>query len=178
MTDVWPCEHGFTYLVASSTVWLVFLPAWITALFGTCWRQCCCCAAIFCCCLDPVLLAGCGIDIVKRCCCELGKFNFCEFIWYSHCLFHVAWASTGLVWLLDLPLAAPLLEVPGWQIPDLVWRATLASVVLDLLLAGSEVVHRVRLHRVRLHRARNPGPAGADGHTEPEGTQLQTSLNT
>ena len=75
ITDVHPCEFGFHYLVASSAVWLVFLPFWIVALLGTCWRQCCCC------CCDPLVLCGCIIDLVKRCCCECGRFNCCELIW-------------------------------------------------------------------------------------------------
>ena len=45
--------------MVSSAVWLVFLPAWIAALFGTCWRQCCCC------CCDPIVLCGALLDVVK-----------------------------------------------------------------------------------------------------------------
>jgi len=143
VTDVYPCEYGFHYLVASSAVWLCFLPFWITALFGNCWRQCCCC------CCDPIVLCGTIIDFVKRCCCEVGNFNCCEFIWYSHCIFHIIWAGTGLVWLAGQPVGEPPLEVPGWQVPKEVWETVAASVVLDFIIAGSELVHRVKLHQDR-----------------------------
>lgn len=155
VTDVWPCEYGFHYLVASSAVWLVFLPFWITALFGNCWRQCCCC------CCDPIVLCGTIIDFIKRCCCEVGRFNCCEFVWYSHCLFHLAWACTGLSWLAGM--MPPALAVDGWQVPRTVWETVVASVVMDFLLAGSEVVHRVKLHM-----ARNKAPEGP-----PESVPLQ-----
>ena len=55
----YPCEFGYHYLVASSVVWMVFLPFWILALFGTCWRQCCCC------CCDPIVLCGTLTDLIK-----------------------------------------------------------------------------------------------------------------
>jgi hypothetical protein len=57
--NIYPCEYGFHYLVASSAVWICFLPFWISALFGNCWRQCCCC------CCDPIVLCGTIIDFVK-----------------------------------------------------------------------------------------------------------------
>ena len=57
--STYPCEFGFHYLVASSSVWIVFLPFWIMALFGTCWRQCCCC------CCDPIVLCGTITDLIK-----------------------------------------------------------------------------------------------------------------
>ena len=56
---VYPCEFGYHYLVASASVWIVFLPFWIMALFGTCWRQCCCC------CCDPIVLCGAITDLIK-----------------------------------------------------------------------------------------------------------------
>ena len=40
---------------------LFFLPFWILALFGTCWRQCCCC------CCDPIVLCGTLTDLIKVC---------------------------------------------------------------------------------------------------------------
>ena len=57
--QVHPCEFGYHYLVASASVWIVFLPFWIMALFGTCWRQCCCC------CCDPIVLCGAITDLIK-----------------------------------------------------------------------------------------------------------------
>ena len=112
--QVYPCEFGYHYLVASASVWVVLLPFWILALFGTCWRQCCCC------CCDPIVLCGAITDLIKvrfflfdfslinnsnslqRCFCECGRFNLCEFIWYSHCIFHLLWATLGLAWLAGL----------------------------------------------------------------------------
>ena len=41
ITDIYPCEFGYHYLVASSAVWIAFLPFWICGLFGNCWRQVC-----------------------------------------------------------------------------------------------------------------------------------------
>jgi len=43
----------------------------------------------------------------------------------------------------------PTLEVAGWQVPKEVWETVAVSVVLDLLIAGSELVHRVKLHQDR-----------------------------
>jgi len=146
VTDVYPCEYGFHYLVASSSVWICFLPFWISALFGNCWRQCCCC------CCDPIVLCGTIIDFVKRCCCECGKFNCCEFIWYSHCIFHLVWATTGLVWLVGLLGENSVynqIDIPGWEVPKTVWETVLASVILDYILAGSEIFHRLKLHQSR-----------------------------
>ena len=57
----YPCVVGYDYLVTSSAVWLFFLPFWILALFGTCWRQCCCC------CCDPIVLCGTLTDLIKVC---------------------------------------------------------------------------------------------------------------
>lgn len=159
ITDIYPCEYGFHYLVASSAVWICFLPFWISALFGNCWRQCCCC------CCDPIVLCGTIIDFVKRCCCEVGKFNCCEFIWYSHCIFHLIWACTGLAWLAGLPgegSTYDMIEVPGWKVPPLVWKTVLASVIMDFILAGSEVFHRVKLHYTR----NNPDNQEAGGEEE------------
>ena len=58
-TDTYPCVYGFEYLILSSLLWLCFLPLWIPALFGNCWRQC------FCCFCDPIVLLGTIIDFVK-----------------------------------------------------------------------------------------------------------------
>jgi len=143
---VHPCEFGYHYLVSSASVWIVFLPFWILALFGTCWRQCCCC------CCDPIVLCASLTDLFKRCCCECGKFNLCEFIWYSHCLFHLVWATVGLAWLLGLHIdykGYDQWEREDWVTPDVIWDSVLASILLDYFFAGSEVFHRVRLHFAR-----------------------------
>jgi len=140
----YPCEFGYHYLVASSVVWIVFLPFWILALFGTCWRQCCCC------CCDPIVLCGTLTDLIKRFCCECGKFNCCEFVWYGHILFHLIWATLGLVWLVGLPVQYKSYDKhPDWDTPDEVWDAVLGSVIMDYILGISEVVHRIKLHKER-----------------------------
>ena len=41
------------------------------------------------------------------------------------------------------------MEVPGWQVPKEVWETVAARVVLDFVIAGSELVHRVKLHQDR-----------------------------
>ena len=46
-------------------------------------------------------------------------------------------------------MGEPPLEVPGWQVPKEVWETVAASVVLDFVIAGSELVHRVKLHQDR-----------------------------
>ena len=37
-------------------------------------------------------------------------------------------------------------ESQDWDTPAVVWKTVLASVLLDFLLAGSEIFHRVKLH--------------------------------
>jgi len=138
---VYPCQQGFHYLVVSGAVWVTILPCWICGLFGNCWRQCCCC------CCDPIVITATIVDFVKRCCCEIGRFNCCSFIWYSFCIFHIVWAITAVVWLAGLTEDRAVGE--GWNLYDKVWGVVVASVVLDLLLAGSEIFHRIRLHQKR-----------------------------
>jgi len=141
----YPCVVGYDYLVTSSAVWLFFLPFWILALFGTCWRQCCCC------CCDPIVLCGTLTDLIKRYCCECGKFNFCELIWYSHCTFHLIWASLALSWMIGVrrPLDDDNEYFKETNIPENVWDTVLASIILDYILAGSEIIHRIKLHKER-----------------------------
>jgi hypothetical protein len=110
---------------------------------------------------------------MQRCCCEIGKFNCCEFIWYSHCAFHLVWAVCGLVWLAWLPVESSPYEqvdVPGWEVPALVWKTVLASVIMDFTLAGSELFHRVKLHYAR----NNPG--SQDPAEEGEMLKQQTQV--
>ena len=76
------------------------------------------------------------------------------FVWYSMCIFQVVWACTGLYWLVKevFPEAtgagddtsqgkAEMLALPAYVT---FLKVTLASVVLDLVLAGSEIVHKVQ----------------------------------
>ena len=44
-------------------------------------------------------------------------------------------------------------ESEDWETPDVVWKTVLASVLLDFLFAGSEI-----LHRLKLHFSRNKSP--------------------
>jgi len=133
---IYPCQQGFHYLVVSGAVWLSFLPCWICGLFGNCWRQCCCC------CCDPVVIGATITDFIKRCCCECGRFNLCSFFWYTLCAFHVIWAITAIVWLISDVAKAGEGE---WVAPREVWGTVVASVVMDFVLAGSEIFHRIRL---------------------------------
>jgi hypothetical protein len=77
----YPCEFGFHYLTSGAAVWLAFLPFYITTLLGNCWRQCCCCLC------DPLVCFACMLDIIKRYCCECGRFSLIFLIWYSMCIF-------------------------------------------------------------------------------------------
>eukprot|EP00088_Acartia_fossae_P012643 TRINITY_DN1653_c0_g1_i4.p1 TRINITY_DN1653_c0_g1~~TRINITY_DN1653_c0_g1_i4.p1 ORF type:complete len:387 (-),score=68.67 TRINITY_DN1653_c0_g1_i4:867-2027(-) len=146
ITDIYPCEFGYHYLVASSAVWLCILPFWICGLFGTCWRQCCCC------CCDPIVLCATASDFLQKCCCECGNFKVCEIMWLVHCSFHIIWSLLALVWWLSLESDVPLLheriEVKGWEVPRPLINSVIASIVLDFVLAGSELFHRIRVkHR-------------------------------
>ncbi|XP_023333132.1 uncharacterized protein LOC111704961 [Eurytemora carolleeae] len=143
--DIYPCEFGFHYLVVSGAVWIALLPFWICGLFGNCWRQCCCC------CCDPVVICSTVVDLLQRCCCECGNFKLCEVLWMIHCLFHMVWSVLALAWLIGLQLDLPVLElkdqieVPGWNVPKPVSNTVIASIVLDFVLAGSELFHRIRV---------------------------------
>ena len=70
------------------------------------------------------------------------------------CIFQVVWACTGLYWLVKevFPEAtgaggdtsqgkAEMLALPAYVT---FLKVTLASIVLDLVLAGSEIVHKVQ----------------------------------
>ena len=41
------------------------------------------------------------------------------------------------------------IDIPGWEVPKTVWETVLASVILDYILAGSEIFHRLKLHQSR-----------------------------
>ena len=101
--------------------------------------------------------------MLQRFCCECGKFNCCEFIWYGHCLFHLVWASRGPAWRAGYRGQYVSHEGAGSAAPGRVWDAVLASVILDLVLAGSEL-----LPRLRLHRARNKTEAEEEGRGDME----------
>ena len=90
------------------------------------------------------------IFIFQRFCCECGKFNLCEFIWYAHCIFHLIWATLGLLWLSGMGIEYKKYNsYPDYEAPDKVWNTVLASIILDYVLAGSEIVHRIKLHMER-----------------------------
>ena len=38
---------------------------------------------------------------------------------------------------------------PEYDPPDKLWNVVLASIILDYILAGSEIVHRIKLHKDR-----------------------------
>lgn len=135
----YPCQFGFHYLVSGSSVWLAFLPFYICTLFGNCWRQCCCCLC------DPVVCCATITDFLKRCCCECGPFSVTDLIWYSMCSFQVIWACSALYWLIATSFFRGN-DYLFWDSGDKVLKAVLASLILDLILAGSELFHKVRLH--------------------------------
>ena len=84
------------------------------------------------------------IDLLQRCCCEFGRVNLCEIVWYSQCVAHIVLALSGLVWLTEC----------DQTVSTSVWLTVLLSMGLDWLIAGSEVFHRVRLHLARLVHSR------------------------
>lgn len=134
----YPCEWGFHYLVSGAAVWLAFLPFYITQLLGNCWRQCCCCLC------DPLVCFACCVDVIKRYCCEIGRFNCISFIWHSMCLFQVCWACGGTYWLLKAVYFSEE-DYRKWDVDNKLIKVVLASIVLDLVLAGSELFHKLRL---------------------------------
>jgi len=166
VTDVYPCEFGFHYLEVSGAVWLALLPFWICALFGNCWRQCCCC------CCDPIVIGSTIIDFIQKCCCECGKVRVCEILWLIHCGFHLVWSAIALAWFIGAKTDNPVIQfevhidVEGWQVPANVLNTVLASIVLDILFAGSEVFHRVRL------MLRKPEAIDEDADTREQNRQL------
>ena len=48
---------------------------------------------------------------------------------------------------LDLPVLElkDQIKVPGWNVPKPVSNTVIASIVLDFVLAGSELFHRIRV---------------------------------
>jgi len=137
----YPCSFGFDYMVTGATVWAIFLPFHIFTLLGNCWRQCCCCLC------DPLVCCSCICDLIKRYCCECGRFSVIAFVWYSMCIFQVGWGLAGLHWIvkevffMDGTPESKLTSLPTYVT---FLEVTLASVVLDLTLAGSELVHKAR----------------------------------
>ena len=85
-------------------------------------------------------------NLFSRYCCECGKFSLVAFVWYTMCIFQVVWAGTGLYWLVREVFYIdednkPLLSHPPYVT---FLEVTLASIVLDIFLAGSELVHKFR----------------------------------
>jgi len=143
VTEIYPCEFGYHYMVVSSAVWLAILPFWICGLFGNCWRQCCCC------CCDPIVLCATASDFLQKCCCECGNFKVCEILWLAHCSFHIIWSFLALSWWIGLESNTSLIhdrnEVNDWEIPRSFIDTVIASIFLDFILAGSELFHRIRV---------------------------------
>lgn len=136
--SAYPCQFGFHYLVSGASVWLAFLPFYIFTLFGNCWRQCCCCLC------DPVVCCATIVDLLKRCCCECGKFSVIDVIWYSMCTFQVVWACSALYWLVATVFFRGD-DYQWWDPSGNILKTVLASLILDLFLAGSEIFHKIRL---------------------------------
>ena len=138
----YPCEFGFDYLVFGAAVWICYLPFYIMTLLGNCWRQCCCCLCDPCVCLATIY------DFLKRYLCECGKFSCIDFVWYSMCIFQVIWGCCGLYWLVTITYFADSKD--NFQLyaegEKALWKIVLASIILDIALAGSEIFHKVLLH--------------------------------
>lgn len=135
----YPCEFGFHYLTSGAAVWLAFLPFYITQLLGNCWRQCCCCLC------DPLVCFACCLDIIKRYCCECGPFNLISFIWHIMCMWQVVWGCAGGAWLIKTIFFREN-DYQNWDPEKILIETVIASVILDVLLAGSELFHKIRLH--------------------------------
>jgi len=143
---VYPCEYGFEYMVVGAGVWAAFLPFHIFTLLGNCWRQCCCCLC------DPLVCCSTICDLFKRYLCECGKFSLLALVWYSMCIFQVGWAASGLYWLVKFSYFDSSENGGNYDFfmenfPSAFGtflKVTLASIVLDLFLAGSELVHKFR----------------------------------
>ena len=150
VTDVYPCEFGFHYMVASGAVWVAFLPFWICRLFGNCWRQCCCCS------FDPIVIGSTVVDLLKKRCCECRNVNACDLLWLIHCGFHLIWSCIAILWLVDIKTDSALFSdtivVSGWEVPGSFVDNVIASIVLDFLLAGSEIFHKIRVICRRSHK--------------------------
>jgi len=155
----YPCEWGFHYLTSGAAVWLAFLPFYITQLLGNCWRQCCCCLC------DPLVCFACCLDIIKRYLCECGSISFVSLIWHAMCAFQVVWALFAVDWWARL-LYFSSDDYQHWDPQGDLWKTVLASICLDLLLAGSEIFHKIRL----VHRKRSVAQEAAHGINSPPPT--------
>uniref|UniRef100_A0A0K2TH08 Uncharacterized protein n=1 Tax=Lepeophtheirus salmonis TaxID=72036 RepID=A0A0K2TH08_LEPSM len=149
----YPCEFGFHYLVSGSTVWLIILPFTILTLFGNCWRQCCCCLC------DPIVCVSTIFDFIRRCCCEIKRFNCIDFIWYSFCTFHFIWACCALKWFIQVLYFKD--ESLNYEVlmDNTLKDAMISSIVLDLLIPGSEIFHKIRLF---IKHEKNPTNVGTE----------------
>ena len=136
----YPCEYGFHYMVVGAAVWTCFLPFHIFTLLGNCWRQCCCCLC------DPLVCCATVCDLMKRYLCECGRFSCIALVWYSMCIFQIVWGLSGLYWLVKTYYFSETGKDFMEHVPtfETFLEATTASVFLDLFLAGSEIVHKLR----------------------------------
>ena len=74
--------------------------------------------------------------------------NFGNVIWplsYSSSSFLVCWALVASHWLL-MTFFFRENDYQTWDPEKIVIETVLASIILDLLLAGSEIFHKIRLH--------------------------------
>ena len=80
-----------------------------------------------------------------------------------------------MVWLFGYPVRDDIVEVPGWSVPKEVWETVILSVVMDFILAGSELFHRVKLHQTRKAGPEQLDPEkGAEVPLQPSANQLNT----
>lgn len=144
----YPCEFGFDYMTVGATIWMIYLPFYIVTLLGNCWRQCCCCLC------DPLVCFATICDFFKRCLCECGKFSCIDLVWYTMCTFQVIWGFCGLYWLVDISyLKSDRFNFKTYVDPNgELLKNVLASVILDIILAGSELFHKaLRIWHQRLN---------------------------
>ena len=74
--------------------------------------------------------------MIKRYCCEIGRFNFISFIWHAMCLFQVAWACGAAYWLINTVYFSED-DYKHWDgNENKLVKTVLASILLDLILAG------------------------------------------
>ena len=93
--------------------------------------------------VKPVVFSLNHIFMFCRYCCECGRFSVIAFVWYSMCIFQVGWGLAGLHWIvkevffMDGTPESKLTSLPTYVT---FLEVTLASVVLDLTLAGQATI--------------------------------------
>ena len=93
--------------------------------------------------VEPAIFSLNHIFMFCRYCCECGRFSVIAFVWYSMCIFQVGWGLAGLHWIvkevffMDGTPESKLTSLPTYVT---FLEVTLASVVLDLTLAGQGTI--------------------------------------